>query len=127
MAITLGGIVLSPHLQWSDRHKHSSAKQSVIRTLGGGLAITAYQTFAGRPITLNATRDQGWLLKGQVDSIQTMSDVVGATYTLNIHGDIFTVMFAHHTPPAFEATPLLTKQIYTATDYYTATIKLLTI
>jgi len=127
VAITLGGLSLSPHMIWSDALNYQPVVQSTARTLGGAAVITSSATTKGRRITLDAVSDQGWLTKAQVDELITLASVAGSTYPLDIHGSTHTVMFFHSEGSAVVASPILSKQVYLSTDYYTGSIKLITV
>jgi hypothetical protein len=48
---------------WADEFAFQPATQSVLRTLDGGLVVFSGQLAQGRPITLEARIDQGWLTR----------------------------------------------------------------
>lgn len=127
MAIILGGVTLSPHMLWVDENDYSTVDQSAVRTLGGNVLVYAQQLSKGIPITLRGVEDTGWLLKPQVVAVQALADAAGASYALTLGSKSFTVVFRHHEPPAFEANALIPRVETTDSDYYTATIKLMTI
>lgn len=127
MAITLGGVTLNPSLQWVDRWRYTSIAQSQLRTLGGSLVAVSARLYEGIPVTLEASTDTGWLQKSVVDSLLTMADSLGSTYSLDFHGTVMTVMFDHASSPAVNFRPLLFKEPQEATDYFIGTIKLLTV
>ena len=92
------------------------------------------QVFNGRPITLVAGQDFGWLTVDQVDAVQALADQETGVFPLMIGSDVFSVQFRHQDPPAFEAESLLGDLDETsgpaddpATTFYTATIKLETV
>lgn len=127
MAIELGGVTLSPHMLWVDEVEYSDVEQSTLRTLGGDLRIYSQSLTKGRPITLVASDDQGWLTRDQVDSVRALASAAGNIYTLVIGIQTFSVVFRHEEPPAFAAQPLVFRVDAPSTDYYTATIKLMTV
>lgn len=127
MAIILGGVTLPPGLVWEDENTYSKVAQSEIRTLGGNVLVYSQQLFEGIPITLTSLQDQGWFTKQQVLDVQALADVAGATYALEIGLQNFQVMFRHQEAPAFNASALIPRVETTLNDYYTATIKLMTI
>ncbi len=124
-AITLGGIVLSPHLIWEDEGKFSPVAQTVNRTLGGGIVIFSGGLLGGRPITIKSLPDQGWMTKAQVDSVQLIANVPGNIVSLAIGAQVFSVMFRHHEPQAFTASPLIFRVDAPAEDYFLVEIKLI--
>ncbi len=127
MAIILGGVTLSPHMIWADEMTVDPVSQVALRTLGGRLIVRSQAYTGGRNITLEAREDQGWLTKTQVESVMALAAVAGAQYALTIESQNFTVMFRHHEAPAFEATPLIFRVNSQSGDYFTGTIRLITV
>ena len=127
MPVTLNGLALSGSLQWEDRHSYSPVAQEVLVTLGGNPVVFSKALQGNRPITLSCTEDTGWLSKATVDSLEGMASVPGAVYTLDFHGNIFNVIFAHHDAPAISLTPLQPKAVPQPGDYYIGTIKFITV
>lgn len=127
MAIELGGVVLNPGMVWSDRYSYSPVTQNVNRTLGGVIRVTSLQLKKGRPITLEAIQDQGWLTRTVVDQVKALADVAGATYSLTVGPESFIVMFRHEDGPAVEFLPLIPRGEPLDDDYFVGTLKLITV
>lgn len=127
MAITLDGITLSGSLQWKDRFSHSPVAQSTKRTLGGGLVVFSKGLVAGRPVTLEATEETGWITKAMLDSLASKAAVPGAVYSLDYHGEVLSVVFRHDEPPALDFLPLVPKAAPDAGDYFIGALKLLSV
>ncbi len=127
MAITLNGTGLSGSLQWNDRFSHTPVAQEVHTTLGGNPVVYSKSLQGNRPVTLEAREDTGWLTGAMVTAIMAMASVPGAVYTLNFHGEVLNVMFAHHESPAIDLRPLQPKAIPEPEDYYVGTIKFFTV
>jgi len=127
MAITLGGVSLSDQLIWQDEQDYSTVVQDTVRTLGGNLKVYSQSLSKGVPITLVAVQDQGWLTHTQVLAIRALADTAGAQYSLTLGSQSFTVMFRHHESPAFSAAPLIARIDAPAGDFFTCTIKLMTV
>ena len=127
MAITLGGVTLSKHMIWEDEDAYGLVDSVAVRTLAGNLIVRDQALVKGRPITLTAREDQGWLTKTQVDAVRGLANAAGAGYSLVIESQSFQVKFRHHEPPAFEATALIMRNNHDIDDYYTCTIKLMTV
>ena len=127
MAITLGGITLNPNMVWAERYGHAPVAQEVQYTLGGTPIVYSRGLKAGVPITLLALQDQGWLEKTVVDAVQSSANTPGAQYTLVIGAESFTVVFRHQDAPAVEMSPLITRAVPLAGDYFVGQIKLMTI
>ena len=125
--IFLGGVALSSAMIIQDRDSSYAVAQSVKRTLGGQLKVFFAQLSRGKPITIIATEDSGWINKATVDQLYDMANSAGAVYELLVNGVSRSVVFRHHEAPAFEASPLVYRNNQQAEDYYTCTIKLLTV
>ena len=127
MSITLGGVTLSKHMIWEDEDTYDAVDSDFIRTLAGGMVIRDQTLHAGRVITLIAQEDQGWLTKEQVDAVRVIANVAGAQYALTIGLQSFQVKFRNHEKPAFTASALIPRTDAPVGDYYTCTIKLMTV
>jgi len=130
--ITLDALAL-PGLAWTDEHRSAAVAQTTVRTLSGGVTIYAAGLAAGRPITLEAQADQGWLTREQADALLAMAAVPGRRMMLAIRGAARVVVFDHANPPAVDLHPLVWRNDdeaaagAVATRLYTGTLKLLTV
>ena len=128
--ITLGGIDLGEGLVWQDEFSFNPVLQAIDYPLEANTQIVTQETKTiGKPFTLQATNDYGWLTRVQVEAIQALASQVNATFTLDWWGDIHTVMFRHHEPPAFQAEPIqyINNNQTPSEYYYRATIKLFSV
>lgn len=126
-SLSIGGVALNPQMVWADRHVSQSVAQTVLTTLGGTPVIFSQRLVAGEAITLSAEIDRGWLTGAQVAAVAELASQPGAVFELEVNGVIRQVVFRHHEAPAFEAKPLIARLNQQHTDYFTATIKLMTI
>lgn len=122
--ILLDALELPQELVWVDRYQYQAVAQSMQYTLGGNLVVRSATLNNGRPITLEAKEDQGWLDKAQVDAVIALASVAGAVYSLDFHGELHSVIFANHEPPAVELRPLVDG--FSPSPYYYGFIKLVT-
>lgn len=127
MSVTLGGVQLSGSLIWEDRNKQTPVAQTIQRTLGGSLAVYHKRLIAGRPVTLIAREDTGWITKAMLDAIESMAETAGGVYTLDYHGFTAQVMFRHHEAPAVSFTPLTPKAEPEPDDFYIGELRLFTV
>jgi len=127
MSIMLNGVALSGSLQWKDRLAYTPVAQEVLTTLGGNPVVYSKALHGNRPVTLVASEDTGWLTKAMVDAIEAMASVPGGVYTLNFHGEVLNVIFAHHDSPAIDIVPLQPKAVPLPEDCYTGTVKFITV
>ncbi len=125
--ITLGGVALNGAMTISDRDDSQAVAQSIKRTLAGNLKVFFASLTKGRQITLTADEEQGWITGSMVASLRAMADSAGSSYSLVINGVATSVIFRHNEPPAFSASPLVFRNNQQPGDYYTCTIKLLTV
>lgn len=125
--ISLGGVALNDNMIWADRHRWSPVAQSVRQTLGGAQIVYSSSLMGGRPITLVAVEDQGWLTLAQLQAVQEMADQSGAVYTLVIDSESYQVVFKHDDPPALEFSPLIARATPVSGDFFIGVIKLMTV
>lgn len=122
----LAGIELPRGMLWVDEFDWSAVQKSVERSITGAQVIDAAAKLAGRPITLQGVRDQGWIRRATLLAVQALADVPGATYTLKLaDGREFEVMFAPENP--IEAEPISRPELPASTHPYVATLRLLTV
>lgn len=96
-------------------------------TLGGNPVVYSKALHGNRPVTLEATEDTGWFSKAMVDDIEAMASVPGGVYTLNFHGEVMNVIFAHHDGHPIDLKPLQPKAIPLPEDCYIGTLKFITV
>ncbi|MDP2794724.1 MAG: hypothetical protein Q8O25_11725 [Sulfurisoma sp.] len=125
--IQLDTLPLPAALIWADEYASQAVAQTARRTLDGGQVVFYGGVTGGRQITLQAGEDTGWLTKTQADAVALRAASPGGVYTLILRGQTFQVMFRHHEPPAFEATPLWPLANPQPGDFYLATLKLMTL
>ena len=131
VTLNLGGTDLNPSMVWTDRYTWQDVTQTTTRTLSGQHVTFVQGTAKGRPITLVANEETGWLTLSQVNALQVLANVAGAVYTLQVDADTFQVQLRHEDPPGFEAAQLVDGLVPTdgtfgdnSITYFTATIKL---
>jgi hypothetical protein len=125
--IRLDTVVLPDGLVWTDEFAAQSVAQTVRRTLDGSVVVFYGQHSGGLPITLESEPDAGWLTRAQVEALSLLANSPGGTFTLELRGQAFQILFRHHEPPAFEAKPLFNLANPQPGDFYLATLKLMTV
>jgi hypothetical protein len=125
--IQLGATVLNPNMLWPDRDSYSNVVQQRARTLGGTQVVWSQPSYAGRPITLEAVEDQGWLTKEQKDAVVAMADVPGGVYTLVVGAVSYSVMFNQTEGSPVEFSPLINRAVDLIGDYFIGQIRLFTL
>ncbi|WP_232537933.1 hypothetical protein [Comamonas testosteroni] len=122
----LAGIELPRGMLWVDEFNWSAVQKTVERGITGAQIIDAASRIEGRPITLQAVEDQGWIRRATLLTVQAMADVPDAQYPLKLaDGREFTVQFAADDPIA--ATPISRPELPAATHPYVATLRLITV
>lgn len=122
----LGGVELPRGMLWTDEFTWVAVERSVERSITGAQVVDQAAKVAGRSITLQGVRDQGWIRRATLLAVQALADVPGATYTLKLaDGREFEVMFAPENP--IEAEPISRPELPASTHPYVATLRLLTV
>jgi hypothetical protein len=124
--LTLDSVNLPLDLVWVDEFDWTPTEQHQARSLSGALVVETAQKTGGRPITLSEGSEPVFVLKSVVDALfALLSTTTAMTLTLQ-DGRTFSVIFRHEDKP-IDAKPVVDYQIMDDSDYYHATIKLLTI
>lgn len=122
----LAGIELPRGMLWVDEFNWSAVQKSVERGITGVQIIDAAARIEGRPITLQAVEDQGWISRATLLAVRALADIPGVQYPLQLaDGREFTVQFAADDPIA--ATPISRPELPPATHPYVATLRLITV
>jgi hypothetical protein len=127
MTIQLDTVILPDDLDWTDEFESQSVSQTVRRTLDGGIVVYNGQNENGRSITLVSGDGSGWATRAIVKDVAALAAVPGGQYVLIIRGETFNVIFRHNDVPAFDSRPVVPFSDPTDTDFYTLSIKLITV
>lgn len=99
MAITLTNagvaIDLPPDLIWADELTWSAVSQSTERGIFGTFIIDAMERHGGRPITLQGDGNSAWIARLTLRTLHQWARVPGLRMTLDLRGEVFTVVFDH--------------------------------
>lgn len=121
---TLGLVQLPRGLVWADEHDWAEAEQSTEYSITGALLVDAQAKDGGRPITLQAEDDAGWMRRDTLAQLRALANVPGATYPLTLaDGRTFTVLFAPGQP--ITAHPIGRPELPGSNHPYVATVRLL--
>ncbi|MDR0216735.1 MAG: hypothetical protein LBJ15_22395 [Comamonas sp.] len=122
----LNGIELPRGMLWVDEFNWSAVQKTVERGITGAQIIDAAARIEGRPITLQAVEDQGWIRRATLQAVQALADAPDGQYPLQLaDGREFTVQFAADDPIA--AVPISRPELPPATHPYVATLRLITV
>ena len=131
MTITLSdgvtSLALDEDLEWRDEHAWSPVVQSVAHSLTGALIVQVATRQAGRPITLAASEDRGWITGTALAQLLAWGAIAGQVLTLTLRGATYSVMLRHYDAPAVEATPVVSYSDPISSDWYVVTLKFLVI
>ena len=127
MILKLGDIELNPNMHIPELDQSFGVSMSYRQTLSGGIRVFQGTVSAGRKLTLMATNDQGWVSKENRDKLLELASRIGEPLTLDSGNESYTVMLDHSEGSAVNLTPFIHRRIPLNGDYYTGTIKLITI
>lgn len=88
-------LALPEDLIWSDELTWSAVAQGTERGIFGALIVDAMARHGGRPITLQGDGSSAWITRATLRALKAWADVPGQRLTLNLRGEIFTVLFDH--------------------------------
>lgn len=122
----LNGIELPRGMLWVDEFNWSAVEKTIERSITGAQVIDAAARVAGRPITLEAVEDQGWIRRATLLAVRALADAPDGEYPLKLaDGREFTVQFAAEDP--IEAQPVSRPELPESTHPYVATLRLITV
>ena len=113
-------------LVWNDEFMNSEIDAIKRLTLAQNYNIQEFNV-CEKPITLEATENQGWLTRKQVEMLYEKASVPNKTYPLIYNGKHYLVRFRWEDPPVIDVTPILPRPNMADDDYYYGTIKLMQI
>ena len=85
--ITNAVIELDDELYPSDEHEWSSLVSSTKYALDGTMIVEQSIRQAGKPYTMQAPDDMGWLSRSTVNALKSERDKLGATFWLDYRAD----------------------------------------
>ncbi|WEM01030.1 hypothetical protein [Delftia tsuruhatensis] len=122
----LGSLQLPAGMLWVDEFDWSAVAKSFERSITGALVIDAVPMVAGRPITLEASEDQGWIHRQTLLDLHALADRAGEEHDLVLaDGRAFRVQFAEGAP--IKAQPVGRPEKPAPSNPYVATLRLITV
>lgn len=121
---TIQGIDIPAGMIWVDEFDWVPVQKSVDWSLTGAAIVQTGLKKAGRPITLEATDDQGWygMTRAKLIALRVLAAAPDATYTLKLaDGRTFTVAFAEAEP--ITSRPIVRTEVPAEDLYYIVTLK----
>ena len=130
--ITTGAVIeLDDELYPSDEHEWSSLVSSTKYALDGTMIVEQSIRQAGRPYTMQAPSDMGFLTRSTVNALKVERDKLGATFWLDYRADGIVkrvkVMFDTTKDDAITAKPLKDFISPSLDDLFIVTLKFLEI
>lgn len=123
--ITLEGLTLPDECVWLDEFDWSEVKATTKRTIQGKFIVQEAKvpSDAGRNITLAS--DDAWILRTDVQTLQTMSNDPGRQLLLSMHdGRTFLCRFRHWEESPFSAELLINTAYPDNETHYKLTLRL---
>lgn len=128
--LTVAMIELDDELYPSDEHDWSKVASSTKYALDGTMIVEQSTRLAGKPYTMQAPSDMGWLTRDTVNQLKAERDKLGATFWLDYRADgaikRVKVIF-DTTGDAITAKPVKEFISPSATDPFIVTLKFLEI
>lgn len=122
----LGEIRLPSGMLWIDEFDWNAVAKSVGRSITGALVIDAIALAAGRPITLQAVEDQGWIRRETLVELHALANQADDVHDLQLSdGRSFRVQFAESEP--IKAQPVGRPELPKESNPYVATVRLITV
>lgn len=124
---TLGAISIPRGMLWIDELSWQPVERAVATSITGAVLMDVAARLAGRPITLEAADDQGFITRATLQALQALSLSSMDTPLTFTHADgrSFSVQFAAGEP--ITARPLSRPELPPETYPYIATLRLITV
>jgi len=125
MTIMLDTIILPDEMQWLDEFEWSPVRTLQQYTISGTMIRQESQISGqkGRPITLGG--DNAWITRQTMLSLMALAWQPWQVMALSMHDSrIFTVGFAHPSPPVLVVEPVMDTAYPEASTLYKLTLKL---
>lgn len=125
-AATSTALTLPDAMNWVDEYTWSPVQQTKAYTTTGALLIEEGVKQAGRPITLEGSKDTTWCTRALVDQLHAWAATPGITLALTLRGVAHTVTFDHERG-ALQGLPVLfyADGSIASDDWYVPTLRFL--
>lgn len=122
----LDAVQLPRGLVWIDEFDWQPVEAATEYALNGALVFEAAVRQAGRPVTLQAEEDAGWMRRDVLQAVQALAANPGAVYVLRLaDGRSFDVAFAPGNP--IKARPMARPELPPASHPYVVELNLITV
>lgn len=86
---------LPEDLFWIDEFSWARVAQETTRSTTGALLVDVATRQGGRSITLQGQGNTAWITRAALKTVSSWAQLPGQTFTLNLRGEVFTVLFDH--------------------------------
>jgi hypothetical protein len=122
----IGAITLDSTPIWVDRNLHNDLSAETAIAIDGAEIVQSHSRGEHYPITLQSTKETGWLKGSTVTSLRALSAVTNAYYTLTLNSGTYTVRFRNEqSGGAIQMQTVLTHSNPGDDDWYYGTIYLM--
>jgi hypothetical protein len=122
----LDALQLPRGMVWADEFDWQPVEAATEYATDGALVMDVAVRQAGRPISLRADDDAGWMRRDTLQSLQALASAPGAVYVLRLaDGRSFDVVFAPGDP--IRARPIARPELPQAAHPYVVEIQLITV
>lgn len=120
---TLDTVQIPRSMVWVDEHDWTPVEKSIDYSITGALLVDVGVKQAGRPITLQAENDSGWIRRDVLHALHALAAVPGGQYEFtHADGRSFAVEFASS---PITAVPLGRPELPADSNPYIATVRLI--
>ena len=120
MSKTIGSLTIPVSTLWSNRYNWQPIVRTFDRTISGSLVIWDEELINGRKIHLEGSKESGWWLNNDLNTLTAMASFTGTTYVFAWENFSATVIFDHSDGEAITMPPVLPNH-----PYFFGSIKLL--
>lgn len=126
MSCSIGAVILDSTPLWIDRNRHNDSSTDTAIAIDGTEIVQSHSRGEQYPITLQSTRETGWLKGSTVRLLRALSAIPGAYHTLILNGFRYTVRFRNEqSGGAIQMETLLTLSNPGDDDWWYGTIYLM--
>lgn len=115
-------IALPDDLLWTDEFGFSTVVAESSFGMDGALIVDEAVRLAGRPMTLEAGEQHGWMTRSTLLALEAWRLFPGQAFTLNFRGTNYAVRMDHERG-AINARPLIDYANPAAGDFYIVTLR----
>lgn len=119
-------VTLPQDLIWANELGWAKVVQQTQHTTTGALLVDTWAKQAGRPIELRGSVDHAWTQRAELQALNAWAEQPGQTFTLTWQGAAYPVIW-DHAATAITAEPIVEYSDPEAGDWYSITLRFLTL